>query len=47
MTRPTILLLLRLFIAAGTFFTEPFSSLCLATTGRIHIQTHTLMGGIY
>jgi hypothetical protein len=43
MARPTILLLLRVFVAAGTCL----SSHSLATIGGIHIQTHRLMGGIY
>jgi hypothetical protein len=54
-TRPTILLLLRVFIAAGTCLL----SRCLATKGGIHfteplpsndsrvIHRHTLMAGIY
>jgi hypothetical protein len=43
MTRQTVLLLLRVFVAAGTCL----PSSCLATKWRIHIQTHRLMGGIY
>jgi hypothetical protein len=42
-TRPTFILLLRVFIAAGTCF----PSRCLATIVGIHMQTHTLMGDIY
>jgi hypothetical protein len=43
MTRPAILLLLRVFVATGTCL----PSRCLATIGRIHIRTHRLMGEIY
>jgi hypothetical protein len=42
-TRPTILLLLRVFIDEGTCF----PSRCLAMKVGIHIQTHRLIGGIY
>jgi hypothetical protein len=31
------------FVASVTFI----PSCCLATIGEIHIETHTLMGGIY
>jgi hypothetical protein len=41
--RSTILLVLHVFVATGTCL----SSSCLITTGRIQIQTHKLMGGIY
>jgi hypothetical protein len=40
---PTVLLLLRVFYAAGTCLPNP----CLATIGGSHIQTHRLMGAIY
>jgi hypothetical protein len=40
MTQPTILLLLHIFVAMVTFFTEPLPS-------NIHIQTPRLIGGIY
>jgi hypothetical protein len=43
MTLPIILLLLPVFVAAGTCL----PSRCLATIGGIHIQTNRLMGGIY
>jgi hypothetical protein len=56
-TRPTILLLLRVFLAMGTCFPNrclamkgggyTLRSLCLATTGGIDIETHRLMGFIY
>jgi hypothetical protein len=42
-TRPTIILLLRVFVAAGTCL----PSCCLARIGWVHIQTHRPMGGIY
>jgi hypothetical protein len=42
-TRPTILLLLRVFVAAGTCL----PSRRLAVKEGIHIQTHTLTEGIY
>jgi hypothetical protein len=43
MTRPTILLLRRVFFFARTCLLSP----CLAPNGGIHIQTHRQMGGIY
>jgi hypothetical protein len=41
MTRSRVLLLLLVFVAAGTCF----PSRCLAMKGGIHIQTHRLMEG--
>jgi hypothetical protein len=42
-TRPTIRLLLRVFVAVGMCLPNR----CLAAIGGIHIQTRRLMGGIY
>jgi hypothetical protein len=41
--RPTILLFLRVFVAAVPFL----PSRCLVTIGGLHIQTHRMMGRIY
>jgi hypothetical protein len=43
MTRPKILLWMRVFVASETCL----PSRCLATIGGIHIQTHRLLGRIY
>jgi hypothetical protein len=56
LTRPTIILLLRVFAAAGTCLPscclamkreETLLSLFLATIGGIHVHTHRPIGEIY